>query len=163
MIVPSKWESVMNSHQGVTDLRQSQLLVDSFKHLYNTLSIDTCKSGIIEMVYGDNMEFKDCFHDINGIGAFRDYCASIYENVQFCQFKFHDEFIKKDSAMLTWTMAYRHPKLNSGNTIYVNGSSHIRFNDKVFYHQDYVDGGALLYEHVPVLRRIITFLKKRMN
>ena len=154
----------MNSQQKPpVDLKQAQLLIESFKHLYNTLNIDTCKSGIIEMVYADNMVFKDCFHDISGIESFRNYCASIYENVQFCQFKFHDEFIKQESAMLTWTMAYEHPQLNGGHTIYVNGSTHIKFDEKVFYHQDYVDGGALLYEHIPVLKRIIKFLKKRMN
>ena len=153
------------AHQqsDVTDLEQPRLLVESFKHLYNTLNIETCNSGIIEMVYANDMEFIDCFHHIKSMNDFRQYCASIYENLQFCQFKFHDEFIQKDSAMLTWTMAYIHPKLNSGNTIYVNGSTHIRFKDKVFYHHDYVDGGALLYEHIPILKRIIHFLKTRMN
>jgi hypothetical protein len=154
----------MNAQQqGSADLEQARLLVESFKHLFNTLNADTCKSGIIEMVYADNVEFIDCFHHIIGVNAFNEYCASIYQNVQFCQFEFHDEFIKQDSAMLTWTMAYIHPKLNGGNTIYVNGSSHIRFNEKVYHHQDYVDGGALLYEHIPVLKRVIQFLKKRMN
>lgn len=148
---------------NVDQLQQQKLLVESFKHLYNTLNSDTCKSGIIEIVYAPHMVFVDCFHNIQGIDAFNDYCASIYQNVQFCQFEFHDEFIKSDSAMLTWTMAYIHPQLNGGKTIYVNGSSHIRFNDKVYHHQDYVDGGALLYEHIPVLKRIIQFLKKRMN
>jgi hypothetical protein len=154
----------MNAQQqGSADLEQARLLVESFKHLFNTLNADTCKSGIIEMVYADNVEFIDCFHHIIGVNAFNEYCASIYQNVQFCQFEFHDEFIKQDSAMLTWTMAYIHPQLNGGNTIYVNGSSHIRFNEKVYHHQDYVDGGALLYEHIPVLKRVIKFLKKRMN
>lgn len=153
----------MGSHESVNDFKQAQLLVDSFKHLYNTLNADTCKSGIIEMVYAQNLVFKDCFHHITGISEFRNYCASIYENVQFCQFEFHDEFIKLDSAMLTWTMTYRHPKLNGGQSIHVHGSTHIRFTDKVFYHQDYVDGGELLYEHIPLLKRIIKFLKDRMH
>jgi len=144
-------------------LKAAVVLVESFKHLFNTLNSDTCNSGIIEMVYGENIEFIDCFHHVVGVESFHKYLASIYENVQFCQFEFHDEFIKQDSAMLTWTMAYIHPQLNGGNTIYVNGSSHIKFDEKIYYHQDYVDGGALLYEHVPVLRRVIHFLKKRMS
>ena len=53
-------------------------------------------------------------------------------------------------------------KLCCGKPISVQGTSHIRFTDKVYFHQDYFDGGALLYEHVPVLGSIIQQLKKRM-
>ncbi len=149
--------------QANSSLEQAQNVVDAFKLLYNTLNRDTVLSGLIEQVYAENMTFVDSFHNISGLHHFLQYCDSIYENVEHCQFEFHEEFIKSDSAMLTWTMEYIHPQLNKGKAIYVNGSSHIRFNDKVFYHQDYVDGGALLYEHVPLLGRVIAFLKKRMN
>jgi len=149
------------SDSGYT-IETASELVEKFKLLYNTLNANTCESGLISMVYAEEMEFIDCFHHIKTIEEFNRYCASIYENVQHCQFTFHEEFIKPDAAMLTWTMEYMHPKLNAGDMIYVNGSSHIKFNEKVYYHKDYVDGGELLYEHIPVLKRIIKFLKNRM-
>lgn len=150
-------------HESNRSLDQAQTVVDTFKLLYNTLNRDTIQSGLIDQVYADNMMFIDCFHRINGLDDFTQYCDSIYENVQHCQFEFHEEFVREDAAMLTWTMECIHPRLNKGKAIYVNGSSHIKFHEKVFYHQDYVDGGALLYEHVPVLGRVIAFLKKRMS
>lgn len=148
---------------AVDKTKHAENLIEDFKILYNTLNANTCKDGLIQKVYSDDMEFIDCFHNIKGIKEFERYCESIYENVEHCQFEFHDEYIKSNSAMLTWTMEYRHPKLNHGEMIYVNGSSHIEFKDKVFRHKDYVDSGELLYEHVPVLKRIIQFLKNRMK
>lgn len=145
------------------DLIEAKELLEQFKLLYNTLNASTCNNGLIESVYANDMEFIDCFHHVNGIENFKQYCASIYENVQHCQFQFHDEYLKPNSAMLTWTMEFMHPKLNKGQMIYVNGSSHIHFHQKVFRHKDYVDAGELLYEHIPILSRVILFLKNRMN
>ena len=144
-------------------LEHAQTVVDTFKLLFNTLNANTCNSGLIEQIYDEDIEFIDCFHHIKGMANFNRYCGSIYENFAHCQFEFHDEFIKPDCAMLTWTMEYIHPKLNKGEMIYVKGSSHILFHDKIYRHQDYVDAGAMLYEHVPVLKRIIQFLKNRLN
>ena len=65
--------------------------------------------------------------------------------------------------MLTWTMSYQHPKLNNGELIAVKGASQLDFKQgKVVSHRDYFDGGALLYEHIPLLKRVIHFLKNRM-
>jgi hypothetical protein len=64
--------------------------------------------------------------------------------------------------MLIWTMRYAHPRLNKGNEITLEGASHIRYEEKVYYHRDYFDGGRLLYEHVPLLGSVIKQLKKRM-
>jgi hypothetical protein len=71
--------------------------------------------------------------------------------------------LKDDSCMLTWTMSYQHPKLNSGRLIAVQGASRLEFkHGKVTSHRDYFDGGALLYEHIPLLNRVIFFLKNRL-
>lgn len=65
--------------------------------------------------------------------------------------------------MLTWTMSYQHPKLNGGKTIAVKGASQLNFDEKrIVRHRDYFDGGALLYEHIPLLKRVIFFLKNRL-
>jgi hypothetical protein len=60
-------------------------------------------------------------------------------------------------------MSYQHPKLNSGKLIAVQGASRLEFKQgKVISHRDYFDGGALLYEHIPLLNRVIFFLKNRL-
>ena len=60
-------------------------------------------------------------------------------------------------------MTYSHKQLNSGKPITVEGHSFIMGDDsKVTYHRDYVDLGQMLYEHIPVLGRLIQWVKKRM-
>jgi len=61
-------------------------------------------------------------------------------------------------------MTYRHPRLNGGKDISVQGASRLEFRDgKVIQHRDFFDAGELLYEQVPVLRNVIGLLKRRMD
>lgn len=39
----------------------------------------------------------------------------------------------------------------------------IRFTDRIFYHEDFYDLGAMIYQHVPVLGRIIRFINQRIG
>jgi hypothetical protein len=60
-------------------------------------------------------------------------------------------------------MTYRHPRLKQGEPILVQGCSHLLWtDDKVFQHRDFFDAGALLYEHLPVMGRMIRWLKGRL-
>jgi hypothetical protein len=147
----------------LTKLERANELADQFRDVYANLNKSNCESGLIEHVYEENMVFKDSFHTINGIDDFKEYCASLYENLNACEFDFHKSWVTENDAMLTWTMHYSHPRLRGGETISVEGASQICFNDKIYSHQDYFDGGRLLYEHVPVLGSVISYLKKRMQ
>ncbi|ARU55515.1 transcriptional regulator-like protein [Oleiphilus messinensis] len=143
-------------------LSEAQHCIDRFKRLYQDLNRETVNNGLLEAVYSDDIHFEDSFHQINGLKALQAYCASLYENVLYCDFVFHDTWLDTDSAMLTWSMNYAHPKLKHGDNLYVCGATHLRFHQKVYWHRDYFDGGQLLYEHIPVLGLIISKLKKRM-
>ena len=138
-------------------------LIQQFKHLYEQLDKTNCHSGIIDNVYDQYLIFQDSFHRIEGLDAFKSYCSELYENLNYCEFEFHNEWLGNDNAMLTWTMSYSHPRLSGGKKIEVNGATELQFGDKVNFHQDYFDGGQLLYEHVPVLGAVISQLKKRMS
>jgi hypothetical protein len=134
-----------------------------FKRLYANLDQANSGSDLIEQLYSEDMMFKDSFHSINGLVDFKQYCASLYENLSACDFVFHKNWITENDAMLTWTMTFSHPRLKGGRLISVEGASEISFDEKIYFHQDYFDGGDLLYQHVPVLGSVISYLKKRMN
>lgn len=141
----------------------STKIVENFQQLYKTLNRDTLSFELLNSVYADDIIFEDCFHTIEGIKSLFEYFDNLYENVSYINFDFEGHWLNDDSAMLTWTMSYQHPKLNSGETIDVKGASRLSFDHgKVVRHRDYFDGGALLYEHIPLLKRIIFFLKNRM-
>lgn len=138
-------------------------LIEGFKSLYTQLNKNNCQGDLIDGVYSTDLIFQDTFHRIEGIENFKDYCAGLYENLNYCEFEFHNEWVGKTDAMLTWTMYYSHPKLKGSKKIRVDGATELLFKDKVHYHKDYFDGGELLYEHVPILGAVINQLKKRMG
>ncbi len=152
-------KSVKDMNQGDTD---SESLLECFKKLYREMSADDLKHELINTVYAENLEFIDSFHHLHGRTAFVEYCEQLYENLRACDFEFHDQWCQPGKAMLTWTMTYVHPRLNRAKPIKVNGATELHFTDKIYFHQDYCDGGALLYEHVPVLGSVIYQLKKRL-
>lgn len=144
-------------------MMQSKKIIESFQQLYASLNRDTLSSNLLADVYDDDITFEDCFHNIKGIESLSVYFDGLYENVSFIHFEFKDQWVDDESAMLTWLMSYQHPKLNSGKLIEVEGASQLSFKGgKIIRHRDYFDGGALLYEHIPLLRRVIHFLKNRM-
>lgn len=151
----------MNQSEAL--LTQSEQVIADFKQLYNTINRDTLTFDLLDKVYADNIIFEDCFHNIEGINPLFEYFDNLYENVNYIHFDFENQWLKADSAMLTWTMTYQHPKLNGGKTIAVKGASQLNFDqERIVRHRDYFDGGALLYEHIPLLKRVIFFLKNRL-
>lgn len=141
----------------------NKFIIDNFKNLYQALNRDTLSFDELNSVYDNDIVFEDCFHNIKGINDLYSYFDNLYENVSFIGFDFEDQWINDDGAMLTWVMSYKHPRLNSGNLIKVKGASRLMFKDgKICAHRDYFDGGALLYEHIPILKRVIHFLKNRL-
>jgi SnoaL-like protein len=142
-------------------------IVARFKTLYRTLNRDSLSRSKLADFYSEDIQFRDSLHEINGLSKMLSYFEAMYENVPQIKFDFHDEFSKEtdggSSAMITWTMAFQHSKLNRGKEITVQGSTHLRSRDgKVFMHRDYFDAGEMLYEHIPGLALVIRQLKKRL-
>ena len=96
--------------------------------------------------------------------SFADF-AVLYRNIVPPEFHFSHHQRSGDNAYVQWVMTFSHPRLNGGEQITVPGVSYLRFSgaEKVAFHQDYFDVGAMLYEQIPVLGRIITHLKRRLG
>lgn len=114
-------------------------------------------------LYSDDILFRDPLHEVHGLPAVRDYFAELYANISELRFDFYGfDQSAEGEGYLRWTMSYRHPRLRGGALIRVEGCSHLRWRDKVYQHRDYFDAGALLYEHLPILGRVIAWLKGRL-
>jgi hypothetical protein len=161
MVMDMNSAASIKEHSPLT-VSQAEQLVENFKTLYCEMCAQDLHLPLLQQVYAENMAFHDSFHCIEGREAFIHYCENLYENLQRCDFYFHEHWISEGQAIMTWTMTYQHPRLNRGKPVDVEGATHIRFQDKVTYHRDYCDGGALLYEHIPLLGTVIQQLKKRL-
>lgn len=114
-------------------------------------------------LYSDDVLFRDPLHEVRGLDALRRYFAELYANVDALRFEFHGcDQVGEGEGYLRWTLSYRHPRLARGAPIQVDGCTHLQWRDKVYLHRDYFDAGALLYEHLPVLGSLITWLKRRL-
>lgn len=116
-------------------------------------------------IYTEHVEFHDPFHRIVGIAELEKYFTALYENVTECRFTFHERQRQGNHAFLTWTMSLSHPRLAGGRHIQIEGCSRLVFADddsgKVCHHRDYFDAGELLYEHLPLLGRVIRRIKRQ--
>ena len=115
-------------------------------------------------VYSENVIFEDPAHRIEGLENMLSYFNSMYENVNECRFEFESVLIDEELVALAWTMHLRHPKLKGGLPIQVEGSSILEIaGNKVERHRDYFDLGAMVYEHIPLLGRVVTGIKHRLG
>lgn len=125
------------------------------------LQLDKTNLELLDRIYREDIEFSDPLHRIKGLPALKDYFAYMYDNVIDIGFDYQSQIATESEASIQWIMSFTHKKLNRAKPISVHGSSHIRYDEKVYYHRDYFDAGQMLYEHIPLVGRLISFVKKR--
>jgi hypothetical protein len=59
-------------------------------------------------------------------------------------------------------MHYRHPKIKAGTPQILNGATLIKYEDKVNYHEDFYDMGAMIYQHIPLLGFVVKTLNAHL-
>ena len=146
--------------------------IHAFQELYHKLNREQVNRDILASVYDEKIQFRDPFHQINGLESLTHYFINMYENVEHIEFEFGHSWLDsvdanthtKTSAFIRWQMRYQHPRINSGKTVQVDGGSELIWhNDKIIQHQDFFDGGQMLYEHLPLMGWAIRKLKERMQ
>lgn len=133
----------------------------------------------LSKIYRPDIVFQDPLHRIEGIDNLTRYFEGMLAGLAECQFEFNEVIenhslnaagvskvssthaLRIQQAVLFWTMRYRHKKLAGGKLLSISGNSHIKYQEKIFYHRDYFDAGAMLYEHLPMMGYAIKLIKKR--
>lgn len=138
-----------------------QLLLNNFKAFYQNSGELHLEQ--IDALYTQDIEFRDPLHTILGILALKSYMKNLYANSRDIRFEYTDELYGENWATISWLMHFRHPSLAGGKLISVRGITQIRFTDRIFYHEDFYDLGAMIYQHVPILGRIIRFINQRIG
>jgi hypothetical protein len=139
----------------------SSPLLDNFCRIYQSLEHDNLHQ--LKEVYSQKIEFIDAVENINGLDALTEYFEHLYQNMKYCRFLIDNVIEQDGQACLIWRMEYAHHKINSGKMITVDGSSFLKFSDKIDFHRDYVDMGQMLYEHLPVVGVVIKGIKKKVR
>lgn len=137
-------------------------LVEQFKRFYGDLL--QAEWAQLDSIYTSDIQFRDPVHRLEGRDALYRYLDDMCGNVSACRFVYLDQMTSEGSAYIKWNMLFSHPKVAGNRTITVRGITHLMFNEKgIFFHEDCYDMGAMLYEHLPLLGRMIAWLKGRLG
>lgn len=116
-------------------------------------------------IYAPEIRFIDPAHEISGRDNLSHYFSALYANISTIDFSFERQLQEADQAVLVWVMTFRHPRLAGGKPISVPGCSWLSFNSQgqALEHRDYFDLGAMLYEQLPLLGRMVRSIKRRLG
>jgi predicted ester cyclase len=141
---------------------ESQVLASQIMDRYRNLELGNIES--LRDIYSEKIVFEDPAHRIEGLENMLDYFKRMYTSINDSRFEFESVIVNQEHIALTWTMHLNHPKLNRGSPIEVAGASVLKVNhDKIEAHRDYFDLGALAYEHIPLIGKVVTGVKNRIG
>jgi len=144
--------------KAAQNLNSADYLAQRVKEAYQAIGSENIAD--VESLYTTDIYFEDPSHAIQGKPSLMRYFSNQFKNLDKCSFKFHSTIANETDIFMTWTMFLNHPKLRGGETIRVEGTSYLRTrHGKIYYHRDYFDMGAMLYEHLPLIGRIIQRIK----
>ena len=145
------------------DLSNCSAPIKAVCELFANLNSQQVTTANFAQAYRKDVVFTDPLHVIEGLEALVSYSQSLYSNVTSCRFEFERILERDGEATLIWKMHLVHPKLNGGKLVVVPGVTHALFDDRIYYHRDYFDAGAMLYEQLPILKQVIGWLKARLK
>ncbi len=129
-----------------------------FEALFNDTSPDI--SALMAECYHERVLFRDPLVERKGRAALEEYLRSAYANVTRCEFDFDEPAANAHRVMLPWCMTLEHPRLARGKPFTVQGISLLQGeDDRIVFHRDYYDAGQLLYENIPILGRLIQWIR----
>ena len=134
-------------------------LIERFKAFFKALHESDLSR--LRSLYSDNIVFKDPVHEIRGLVELEDYFTSMCSDLTDCRFEYLDELVTDDAAYIKWMMHFKHPRLGN-RLIHVRGVSHLEISDRIEFHEDFYDMGAMLYEQLPLLGNVTRWLRLRL-
>jgi limonene-1,2-epoxide hydrolase len=136
-------------------------VIKRFLALYENL--DSSNIDGLADIYDSKVQFIDAIHEISGIEELKRYFEHLYHDLKQCDFDIKNIIEGESEASIIWVMHFSHPKISNGKLIAVDGCSHIKYQDKIYYHRDYFDVGQMLYEHLPLFGGAVRFIKRQIS
>ncbi len=139
------------------------LWLNRFAATWNRLSPTNLEE--LDGIYHPDLHFEDPSVSLSGLAHFKEHLSAVYRHAQGVHFTLGHCIIESpDHLCQTWQMQFCHPKLARGERILVEGISELKHDiGGIYYHRDYFDLGAMLYEHLPLLGALNRRIKRRLS
>lgn len=126
-------------------------------------SITPQSVALISQLYAGDAHFKDPFNEVRGVAAIEGIFAHMFQSLHEPRFVVTQRVLQGDECFLTWDFLFRFKRFDTQSTQCIRGASHLRFNaqGQIVLHRDYWDAAEELYEKLPVLGRLMRWLKRR--
>jgi len=114
-----------------------------------------------EKVYAQDAFFNDTLKTLHGSPAIRDYYIKTAQGLESMSVTFDDVAVSGDNYYFRWTMDTRMKHLARGKNVRTIGVTLVRFDPqgRVLIHQDFWDSAQGVWDHVPVIGRVIRWIQ----
>lgn len=116
----------------------------------------------LQRFYRPDVVFRDPVHEVEGLLAVRRYFEGMRDGLEDCRFEFDSGVLSSTSACLPWQMHFAHRALQGGKPLSLRGCSLLRFDQQIYFHEDFYDMGAMVYERVPLVGSLVRAIKSRI-
>ena len=145
-------------HEKALPLRDAAARVVDFFESLTPASLDR-----LGALYAPEAYFKDPFNEVRGLPAIRQVFSHMYESLAQPRFVVTGCIVDGRECFLTWDFIFHFKRFDTAALQTVRGGSHLKFNDAglLDFHRDYWDAAEELYEKLPLVGRLMRWLKER--
>ena len=139
----------------------SQTTLDGVARYFETLTPHSVAA--LEIYYDPQARFKDPFNQVQGVAAIRRIFEHMFVALQAPRFVITGQVLQGSQCFLTWEFRFRFRNFQPGTEQTILGASHLVLSDQglITLHRDYWDAAEELYEKLPLVGRLMRWLKKR--
>lgn len=136
--------------------------IDRLIAFYQTLTPESI--GRFAEFYGTGAYFKDPFNEVRGIEAIEQIFTHMFRQVDEPRFVVTEHICDAHGVILVWEFSYRARLWGRGEAQTIRGVSHLKLGSdgKIDYHRDYWDVAEELYMKVPLIGRLMRWLKNAL-
>jgi len=139
-------------------MREAAARVVDFFETLTPASLDR-----LDALYASGAYFKDPFNEVRGLSAIRQVFDHMYESLEQPRFVVTGCIVDGRECFLTWDFIFHFKRFDTRALQTVRGGSHLKFNaaGRLDFHRDYWDAAEELYEKLPLVGRLMRWLKQR--
>jgi len=113
--------------------------------------------------YAAEAIFKDPFNEVRGLAAIEGVFQHMFVSLHEPHFVVTQRVVQGSHCFLTWDFVFRFQRFSPSQWQTVRGASHLVYDEQglITLHRDYWDAAEELYEKLPVVGRLMRWLKQR--
>ena len=144
----------------MTHLPDAQAAAARLAQLYEQLT--PARLAQLDDYYAPDARFKDPFNDVQGVPAIRAIFAHMFESLEQPRFVVTQHVAQGQQAFLQWEFHFRMKRWRAQVPQCIHGGTLVHFDaqGRVTLHRDYWDTAEELYEKLPVLGRLMRWLRQ---